>query len=182
MTAVRVLAGLSGGSNVDVSSSVVSVSVQRGRQDETEPFQGGRASLVLRNVAGTFDPAGTAVFRLRDDVEVAWVGGGTAVPVFTGFVEDVTLDYDLSGDAIVNVACVDGLALLANQTLVPQSVGGAVWGPGYGGARERRGVVARRNRYRHGHLRVGRRDGYRERVGVFPAGGGVGAGLPVCGP
>jgi hypothetical protein len=58
MTAVRVLAGLSGGSNVDVSSSVVSVSVQRGRQDETEPFQGGRASLVLRNVAGTFDPAG----------------------------------------------------------------------------------------------------------------------------
>jgi hypothetical protein len=123
MTAVRVLAGLSGGANVDVSSSVVSVSVQRGRQDETEPFQGGRASLVLRNVAGTFDPAGTAVFRLRDDVEVAWVGGGTAVPVFTGFVEDVTLDYDLSGDAIVNVACVDGLALLANQTLVPQSVG-----------------------------------------------------------
>jgi hypothetical protein len=122
MTAVRVSVGLSGGADVDVSSSVVSVSVQRGRSDETEPFQGGRASLVLRNVSGTFDPVGTAVFRLRDDVEVAWLGNGTAVPVFTGFVEDVTLDYDLSGDAIVNVSCVDGLALLANQTLVDQTV------------------------------------------------------------
>lgn len=119
---VRVRAGLSGTAPADVSSSTVSVSIVRGRQDETEPFQAGRASLVMRNVSGEFDPAGTAVFRLRDEIEVAWLGNGTAVPVFTGFVEDVTLDYDLSGDAIVNVACVDGLALLANQTLVNAAV------------------------------------------------------------
>jgi len=45
------------------------------------------------------------------------------VPVFSGFVEDVTLGYDLSGDATVQVSCVDGLALLANQTLVDEAVG-----------------------------------------------------------
>ena len=119
---VQVTCQLAGGTAVtDITSSVVQVSVQRGRTDETEAFQTGRASFTVRNRAGTFDPAGTP-FRLRDDVVVYWTGGGTAIPVFTGFVEDVTLDYDLSGDAVAQVSCVDGLALLANQTLVDQAV------------------------------------------------------------
>jgi hypothetical protein len=119
---VEVLAALAGGTAVtDVTSSVVSVSVSRGREDETEPFQTGRASLTVRNIDGTFDPVGSP-FRLRDSVTVSWSGNGTAVPVFTGFVEDVTLGYDLSGDATVQVSCVDGLALLANQTIVAGSV------------------------------------------------------------
>ena len=119
---VVVSAALSGGTAVtDVTSSVVSVSVSRGRSDETEPFQTGRASVTLRNVDGTFDPVASP-FQLRDAVTVSWSGGGTAVPVFTGFVEDVTLGYDLSGDASVQVSCVDGFALLANQTVVPEAV------------------------------------------------------------
>ena len=119
---VQVTCQLAGGTAVtDITSSVTQVSVQRGRTDETEPFQAGRASFTVRNRAGTFDPAGTP-FRLRDDVVVYWTGGGTAIPVFTGFVEDVTLDYDLSGDAVAQVSCVDGLALLANQTLVDAAV------------------------------------------------------------
>lgn len=119
---VQVTCALAGGTAItDITSSVVQVSVARGRTDETEPFQAGRASFTVRNRAGTFDPAGTP-FRLRDDVVVYWTGGGTAIPVFTGFVEDVTLDYDLSGDAIAQVTCVDGLALLANQTLLDAAV------------------------------------------------------------
>ena len=119
---VQVTCQLSGGTAVtDITSSLVSVSVQRGREDETEPFQTGRATLTVRNVDGTFDPVGTP-FRLRDDIVVYWQGNGTAVPVFSGFVEDVTLGYDLSGDATVQVSCSDGLALLANQELVDQAV------------------------------------------------------------
>jgi len=38
-------------------------------------------------------------------------------------VEDVTLGYDLSGDATVQVSCSDGLALLANQEIVDEAVG-----------------------------------------------------------
>ena len=119
---VQVTCQLSGGTAVtDITSSVASVSVNRGRQDETEPFQAGRATLTVRNLDGTFDPVGTP-FRLRDDVVVYWQGNGTAIPVFSGFVEDVTLGYDLSGDATVQVSCVDGLALLANQTIVDEAV------------------------------------------------------------
>ena len=120
---VQVTCQLSGGTAVtDITSSVAQVSVSRGRSDETEPFQTGRATLTVRNLDGTFDPAGTP-FRLRDDLIVYWTGNGTAVPVFSGFVEDVTLGYDLSGDATVQVTCSDGLALLANQEIVEQSVG-----------------------------------------------------------
>ena len=119
---VQVTTKLSGGTAVtDVTSSTVSVSVARGRSDETEAFQAGQASLTLRNELGTFDPDGTP-FRLRDEVEVYWTGGGTAVQVFAGFVEDVTLGYDLSGAAEVQVRCVDGFALLANQTIVDAAV------------------------------------------------------------
>ena len=119
---VQVTCALNGGTAVtDITSSAVQVSVQRGRQDETEPFQAGRATLTVRNLDGTFDPDATP-FRLRDDVVVYWTGNGTAVPVFSGFVEDVTLGYDLSGDATVQVSCVDGLTLLANQTIVDEAV------------------------------------------------------------
>jgi len=120
---VQVTCQLSGGTAVtDITSSVAQVSVNRGRTDETEPFQTGRATLTVRNLDGTFDPVGTP-FRLRDDVVVYWTGNGTAVPVFSGFVEDVTLGYDLSGDATVQVSCSDGLALLANQEIVDEAVG-----------------------------------------------------------
>ena len=119
---VQVTCQLSGGTAVtDITSSVAQVSVSRGRSDETEPFQTGRATLTVRNLDGTFDPAGTT-FRLRDDIVVYWTGNGTAIPVFSGFVEDVTLGYDLSGDATVQVTCSDGLALLANQTIVEEAV------------------------------------------------------------
>ena len=119
---VQVTSKLSGGTAVtDITSSTVSVSVSRGRSDETEAFQAGQASLTLRNESGTFDPVGTA-FRLRDEVDIYWTGGGTAVQVFAGFVEDVTLGYDLSGAAQVQVRCVDGFALLANQTIVDAAV------------------------------------------------------------
>ena len=120
---VQVTCALAGGTAVtDISSSVTQVSIRRGRTDETIEYETGRATLTVRNLNGTFDPAGTP-FRLRDDVVVYWTGNGTAIPVFSGFVEDVTLGYDLSGDAFAQVSCTDGLALLANQTIVDEAVG-----------------------------------------------------------
>ena len=139
MTSVQVLIDRGSGLE-DLSDYVVTVNVSRGRTDETEPFQTGRAALTLRNIDGEFDPAGQEL-RLRNQVNI-YLGGGVygtwseqvgtwseqtgtwlGPQVFSGFVEDVTLGYDLSGDATVQVVCVDGLALLANQEIVDQSVG-----------------------------------------------------------
>ena len=126
----------------DVSRTVVSASVTRGRTDETEPFQTGRASITLRNRDGSYDPSIDG-FTLRDPVRI-YVGGGVygtwaeqtgtwadlnpsitwlGPQVFAGFVEDVELDYDYSGDAAVQISAVDGLALLANQQIVDEAVG-----------------------------------------------------------
>lgn len=125
----------------DLSRTTVSVNIRRGRTDETEPFQAGRANITLRNIGGEYDPEGDG-FQLRDDVDI-YVGGGVygswseqvgtwaeldptliwlGPQVFSGFVEDVQLAYDVSGDSVVNLSCVDGLAILANQTLVQEAV------------------------------------------------------------
>ena len=125
----------------DLSDYATSISVTRGRTDDTEPFQTGRATINLRNLDGEFDPAGDEL-RLRDPVAL-YVGGGLygswsdqqgswdeldpsitwlGPKVFTGFVEDVTLGYTLDGDAEVQVSCVDGFALLANQQIVDEAV------------------------------------------------------------
>jgi len=125
----------------DLSDYATSLSITRGRTDETEPFQTGRASINLRNLDGEFDPAGDEL-RLRDRV-VIYVGTGlyeswseqtgawdeldptltwVGPKVFTGFIEDVTLGYSLSGDAEALVSCVDGFALLANQQIVDETV------------------------------------------------------------
>ena len=125
----------------DLSRTVTSVSITRGRTDETEPFQTGRASITLRNLDGSYDP-GIDGFTLRDNVNI-YAGGGVygtwaeqtgtwaeldptytwiGTQVFSGFVEDVELDYDMNGDASVVVSAVDGLALLANQQIVDEAV------------------------------------------------------------
>lgn len=45
---------------VDLSDRLVSLQVLRGRTDDTEPSQTGRAAVVLRNRDGVLDPLNTA--------------------------------------------------------------------------------------------------------------------------
>jgi hypothetical protein len=134
---------------VEVSDRAYSVSVRRGRQDETEAFSSGSSGIQLRNLDGYFDPNGSFPLRLRQpvvvravkddevslwaelaslwsDLDSAW--STPPIPLFAGFVEDVDLTYETSGDAEVSVRAVDGLAILSNQSLlelaVPEENGG----------------------------------------------------------
>ena len=130
------------GNFVDISDSAYSVNVRRGRQDETEAFRGGGATVALRNINGRFDPDGPFPLRLRQPVQVrsgfnvypqgtweeaqgTWQDQGTVTwlgaSVFAGFVEDVDLTYDTSGDAQVSLQVVDGLAILSNQSLLGET-------------------------------------------------------------
>jgi len=137
------------GSPVEVSDRAYSVSVRRGRQDETEAFSSGSSGIQLRNLDGYFDPEGPFPLRLRQpvvvralkegevelwadlaslwaDLDPTW--GSPPLVLFTGFVEDVDLNYETSGDAGVSVRAVDGLSILSNQSLfefpVPEENGG----------------------------------------------------------
>lgn len=127
---------------VDVAPRTSSVVVRRGRQDETESYGFGSSRILLQNLEGYFDPDSTFPLRLRQPIEVrsatyaygagswaeatgtwadqtaTWLGPA----MFTGFVEDVDLRYDVTGTAEVDLACVDGLSILSNQSVVDLTV------------------------------------------------------------
>ena len=109
-----------GESLVDVSDRVVSLSVQRGRQDALEPTRAGQASVTLRNLDGELDPLNTAS-SLYPGVEPARSLNiyADAVQVFAGVVDDIDLSFDPSGDAVVQVQASDRLSNLALAEFPP---------------------------------------------------------------
>ena len=99
---------------VDLSDRLTSISIQRGRTEDTEPAQTGRASITLRNRDGVLDPLNTASFLYpgvepRRTVKV-WADNQQ---VFQGFVDDIDLAYTPDGGADVIVHASDGLGRLA---------------------------------------------------------------------
>jgi hypothetical protein len=105
---------------VDVSNRVVSLSVNRGRQDALEPTRSGQADVTLRNLDGELDPLNEAS-ALFPGVEPArtlniWADD---VQVFAGIVDDIDLAFDPSGDAVVQVRASDRLSDLALAEFPP---------------------------------------------------------------
>ena len=98
---------------VDLSDRLVSLTVDRGKQDLTSPTSAGRARVVLRNLDGVLDPQNTSSVlypgvQPRRSLNIYADG----VQVFGGFVDDIDLDYEPGGDANVTVSASDGLSLL----------------------------------------------------------------------
>jgi hypothetical protein len=109
---------LAGDVLVDVTSTVRSVQVRRGRSRTLEKFTAGNANVTLDNRDRSYDPTnvdspyyGSLVPRKEVRIDV----GG--VYLFVGNVEDWNYSYSLSGDSIAEPSCVDGLAYIATQTL-----------------------------------------------------------------
>jgi hypothetical protein len=107
-----------GGTAVDVSAYVRSVSAHRGRSRELDTFTSGGCTVMLKNYDRRFDPTnrsspyyGQLVPRVRVTVTSESIG------LFDGFVEDWNLSYDVSGYAEAVVSCVDGLALISQTAL-----------------------------------------------------------------
>lgn len=130
-----------GGKNVfvDLTARSVSFSISRGRSDYTEPFKTGTATVVMRNLDGELDPD-NAAGSYYGDILVGRQVRITSNPasmlnnrvIYSGFISDYQLDYDIGGDAIVTLSCVDGLADLAQREIpdatavVQQSTGNRV--------------------------------------------------------
>jgi hypothetical protein len=109
---------------VDLTGRTVSFSISRGRQDYTQPFQTGRATVVMRNLDGELDPdnsAGTYFGEILTGRRIRITSNEGSLlyeeRLYVGFIEDFTLDYDIGGDAIVTISCVDGLSELAQREI-----------------------------------------------------------------
>lgn len=102
----------------DVSDQVQYVQIRRGRSRQLDYFQGGAATVTLRNASRDFDPLNTASpyyggieprCLIRISSRDKWL--------FTGFVNDWDLEYDIANQDTAIAYCSDAFAILANQLL-----------------------------------------------------------------
>ena len=102
----------------DISSYVQSVQINRGRSRQLDYFSSGSATIVLKNASRTFDPLNEdspfypditprCLMRISSEEEF----------LFTGFVNDWDLSYDIANQDIATALCSDVFTILANQQL-----------------------------------------------------------------
>ena len=102
----------------DVTNYVASVSVDRGKSRELDRYTAGHASVTLHNDTRVFDPYNTASPYYTQIVPrkpiVVEVNGER---VFTGFIDDWDLTYNVSGKSFASVSAVDGFLRLSAAEL-----------------------------------------------------------------
>lgn len=110
--------GLAGDILTDVSDDVRSVTIRRGRSDETTSFDAGTVNVVLDNRLRQYDPTAAASVSLlgpsilpRKALDVTIDGQF----LFRGQVEDWDLLYDIGGDSVTIAKAADGFTLLGQQ-------------------------------------------------------------------
>lgn len=104
----------------DVSDSVRSVSIRRGRSSETSNVDAGAGQIVLDNRNRFFDPLASASVSpyapsLLPRKEITVDLGGTRQ--YTGVVEDWDLQYERGGDSVTVAKLTDGMTLLNEDVL-----------------------------------------------------------------
>jgi hypothetical protein len=102
----------------DVTEYVVSVSVDRGKSRELDRYTAGHASVTLHNDSRIFDPFNALspyYSQILPRKPIAIETNGERV--FTGFIDDWDLTYDLSGKSFASVSAIDGFLRLSSAEL-----------------------------------------------------------------
>ena len=102
----------------DVTDYVASVSVSRGKSRELDRYTAGQASVSLHNDSRIFDPFNTAsIYYTQIVPRKPIVIETNGERIFTGFIDDWDLTYDISGKSFANVSAVDGFLRLSAAEL-----------------------------------------------------------------
>jgi hypothetical protein len=102
----------------DVTEDVDSVSVSRGKSRELDRFTAGQASVTLHNDSRIFDPFNAAspyFTQILPRKPIAIETNGERV--FTGFIEDWDLTYEVAGKSYASISAVDGFLRLSAAEL-----------------------------------------------------------------
>lgn len=107
---------------VDITDDVRSLSTRRGKSRELDRFTAGLASVQLNNFNRDYDPLNSVSPYFgqivpRRDLRI--ITDGT--PVFYGYVEDWSLQYDVSGESLATAEVADAFNVLSEQELTAQS-------------------------------------------------------------
>ena len=106
---------------IDVTAYVQQASIRRGRTRILDKFDAGSATIVLRDLDGTFDPDnGTYAGELLPmrQVQLRGTYGGTTRNLFAGFIESIDYQYETGADiGYVTINAVDTFRLLNLATI-----------------------------------------------------------------
>lgn len=100
----------------DVTSSVRSIAIKRGKNTALNQYDAGLANIVFNNNDRTFDPeyaASPYYTQIIPKRQVRISSGG--VLQFYGLVDDWNLNYEPNGDSLASAACSDAMTALATQ-------------------------------------------------------------------
>ena len=109
---------------LDVTSMVRSITINRGRNRDTEQFNAGTASVVFYDPTRQMDPLNQSSIYYpfigpRQPIEVYAAG----LPIYAGTITDWDLDYDyVEAGNVTTVQCSDNFTVLANMAF-------AAWAP-----------------------------------------------------
>ena len=102
----------------DLTSLVESVNITRGRSRQLDQFNAGTATIAFDNATRILDPSNTASiyypFVLPRCPIIIKANG---ITIYSGFVTDWNLDYDIAGNDMMYASCADVFTVLANQSL-----------------------------------------------------------------
>ena len=106
----------------DVTDTVRSVSTRRGKSRELDRFPAGLATVQFNNNNRDFDPLNAlspyfGQIIPRRDLRIKTDG----TPVFYGYVEDWSLDYNTNGESLAAAEAADAFNILSEQVLVAHS-------------------------------------------------------------
>jgi len=107
---------LASSSQVNLTSLVKSVSVNRGRSRQLDQFNAGSAVVVFDNSTRILDPLnedGAYYPNVLPRCPIQITANG--IPIFFGLIVDWNLDYDITGQDIMTAVCSDDFTVLANQ-------------------------------------------------------------------
>jgi len=122
---------LGGEAYADITSSMIELSLARGKSRDLDRFSSGSLSVSLNNQARLFDPnyaSGTYYGQIvpRRKIRVTTDG----VRQFTGIIDDWNFDYDPGGRSKAEIVATDDFTLLARQaysaTATPELTGARV--------------------------------------------------------
>jgi hypothetical protein len=108
---------------VEVTQYVRSVNLQRGRTDELEQFQGGKASVLLDNRTRIFDPFNTDSpyynnLKPRKQIKIVAQWNGVQYPMFRGFVSGFPVEWTEAGkDTVTSVDCFDLMSFMGAENI-----------------------------------------------------------------
>jgi len=103
---------------VDVTQYVASVSVDRGKSRELDRYTAGHAAVTFHNDSRIFDPFNTLSAYYPNVVPRKLLKIETSnLPIFTGYIDDWDLNYDISGKSFASASVVDGFLRLSAAEL-----------------------------------------------------------------